>query len=175
MDGEAKPDGPPATDAGADPGDDEQVLVEYAMVLADGVQEALGPWVQRCVAAIHEAWAGSVPTAVADQAAEAGRQAAADVGPRVRAVLATDVDEQRVNPLQVVRTATAYPTAVLLAAGVPPVRRDLEAERQFPDDPYDLTPASFADLDPGLHEPGIAWGAAKAHVVLRRRRAEGRR
>ena len=31
------------------------------------------------------------------------------------------------------------------------------------------------DLDPALHEPGLRWGAAKAHVVLARRRAEGRR
>ena len=45
----------------------------------------------------------------------------------------------------------------------------------FPDDPYDLTPGSFADVDPSLHEPGLVWGAAKAHVVLARRRREGRR
>jgi hypothetical protein len=37
-----------------------------------------------------------------------------------------------------------------------------------------VVPASFADLDSTVHEPGIVWGAAKAHVVLRRRRAEGR-
>jgi hypothetical protein len=40
---------------------------------------------------------------------------------------------------------------------------------------YDLTPASFADVDPALHEPGLVWGAAKAHVHLARRRREGRR
>ena len=33
----------------------------------------------------------------------------------------------------------------------------------------------FADVDPTLHEPGLRWGASKAHVVLLRRRAEGRR
>ncbi len=45
----------------------------------------------------------------------------------------------------------------------------------FPDDDYDLTPASFGDLDPALHEPGLVWGAAKAHVFLARRRAAGQR
>jgi hypothetical protein len=60
---------------------------------------------------------------------------------------------------------------VLADAGVPPVHRDGAAERLFPDDVYDLTPASFADLDAAVHEPGLVWGAAKAHVILRRRRA----
>ena len=31
------------------------------------------------------------------------------------------------------------------------------------------------DFYASLHEPGLVWGAAKAHVVLARRRAEGRR
>jgi hypothetical protein len=53
---------------------------------------------------------------------------------------------------------------------VPAIERDRQAEAQFPDDDYDLTPASFADLDPALHEPGLRWGAAKAHVHLRRHR-----
>jgi hypothetical protein len=47
--------------------------------------------------------------------------------------------------------------------------------RSFPDDVYDLTPASFADVDPALHEPGLVWGAAKAHVHLARRRRQGKR
>jgi len=68
-----------------------------------------------------------------------------------------------------------HPTAVLAAAGVPTVRRDRVAERLLPDDVYDLAPAAFADVAPELHEPGLVWGAAKAHVVLARRRREGRR
>jgi hypothetical protein len=55
------------------------------------------------------------------------------------------------------------------------VARDEFSLRNFPDDVYDLTPASFADVDPELHEPGLLWGAAKAHVHLARRRREGRR
>jgi hypothetical protein len=59
---------------------------------------------------------------------------------------------------------------VLVAAGVPPVHRDRHAERLFPDDLYDLGPAAFGDLGPEVHDRGLEWGAAKAHVVLRRRR-----
>jgi hypothetical protein len=64
---------------------------------------------------------------------------------------------------------------VLDELGVGPPDRDEFARRNFPEDRYDLTPASFADVDPTLHEPGLVWGAAKAHVVLQRRRAEGLR
>ena len=52
--------------------------------------------------------------------------------------------------------------------------RDRFAEQTFPDDVYDLVPASFADVDPSLHEPGLLWGAAKAHTVLVRRKGLGR-
>jgi hypothetical protein len=67
----------------------------------------------------------------------------------------------------------ASATAVLRDAGLAPVDRDADAQRLFPADVYDLTPASFAELDPAVHEPGLLWGAAKAHIVLRRRRTPG--
>ncbi|MCU1372626.1 MAG: hypothetical protein JWO77_3820, partial [Ilumatobacteraceae bacterium] len=101
------------------------------------------------------------------------RRAAADVGARARELLALDVDAQPTGPLAVVRTAVRYPTEVLAAAGVSHVVRDEFAERAFPGDVYDLAPAAFADLDPALHDAGLVWGAAKAHVVLRRRRSGG--
>ena len=65
--------------------------------------------------------------------------------------------------------------AVLRAAGASPVPRDDFDVRNFPDDVYGLSPATFADVDPALHEPGLVWGAAKAHVHLARRRREGKR
>ena len=36
------------------------------------------------------------------------------------------------------------------------------------DDVYGLAPASFADVDQSLYEPGLEWGAAKAHAHLTR-------
>jgi len=164
---DANPDG--RTDA------DEAALAGYAEALAGGIEAALGPWVERCVAGILDQWQpGSAPAAAADARA-AGEQARQEVGAAVRALLATDVDEQRTGPLALLRQAVRYPTAVLAAAGVPPIERDDFAERAFPADVYGLAPAAFTDLDPALGEVGLVWGAAKAHVVLARRRAEGLR
>ncbi|MGB1727392.1 MAG: hypothetical protein ACPHIW_04525, partial [Ilumatobacteraceae bacterium] len=94
---------------------------------------------------------------------------------RLGALLGTDVDEQRANPLDILRDAIGGPTAVLRAAGAQPVARDRFAEERFPDDVFDLTPATWADIDESLAEPGLTWGAWKAAIVLTRRREEGLR
>jgi hypothetical protein len=151
---------------------DELVLAGYATALADAVEAHLPGWVERSVDARLP---GAVPAEVAERARLAGRRAAVEVGARVRELLATDIDRQWTNPLAILRTAVRYPAEVLLEADAPRPARDRESERLHPDDVYDLTPAAFADIDPALHEPGIVWGAAKAHVHLARRRLEGRR
>lgn len=139
------------------------------MALADAVEAALPGWVERSVARIMAAWSGGAPGAgIADAAREAGRRAGAEVGAEVRALLAADIDEQWTTPLSLLRAAVRYPTAVLQDAGVPPVERDPFRERLEPGDLYDLSPASFADVDPSLAEPGILWGAAKALAHRRR-------
>src|SRR3954447_6431842 len=116
------------------------------------------------------AWAGEVPAAVAADARQAGDQATADVGAELRRLLALDAERQPTNPLSVLRAAVRYPTAVLQRAGVPPVVRDEFRERAFPDDAYDLAPATWKDVDEALHEPGIIWGAWKAKTVMERHR-----
>jgi hypothetical protein len=93
----------------------------------------------------------------------------------LEALLGTDVDEQRTNPLSLFRHAVRGPTALLIAHGVPRPPADPFASAHFPDDAYRLGPASWSDVDPTLHDPGLAWGAWKAMTVLRRRRDEGRR
>jgi hypothetical protein len=104
--------------------------------------------------------------------ARAGETAADDVGGRVRELLALDIDEQWTNPLTLIRTAISYPTEILQQLGAPTVARDEQSKRFHPDDIYDLTPASFADLGQEVRDLGLSWGAAKAHVHLRRRRQE---
>ncbi|MDP9386646.1 MAG: hypothetical protein M3Q48_01645 [Actinomycetota bacterium] len=143
-------------------------MEEQAQALARAAEEALPRWVERSVERLLVAYHGAADPGVMDEARAAGRRAAAEVGGKVRTLLEADVDEQPTTPLALLRQAVRYPTGVLVAAGVPPVVRDRFAEERFPDDPYDLTPASFADIDPLLHEPGLAWGAAKAWVVTRR-------
>jgi hypothetical protein len=156
--------------------DDETMLRRLADDLADRIERYLPWWALRCVDTRMTEWSGSVPMAVMDAGQEAGYEAGRVVGPTVRALLRADVDEQGANPLALVRgLAVPFPTRVLQDAGVPPVVRDEFAERAFPDDPYDLSPATFGDIHESLHEPGLAWGAAKAYVVLARRRAEGLR
>ena len=151
--------------------DDAAALAGYAAALADAIEDALPRWVERVVAERWAQWSSvPLPAEVHAAAAAAGRQAVHEAGPAVRALLAADVDAQRTNPLAVLRSAARHPTAVLAEAGVPPVVRDAQAERLLPADVYDLGPTSFAELEPSVHEPGLLWGAAKAHVVLRRRR-----
>jgi hypothetical protein len=134
---------------------------EHAAALADAIEATLPSWVERSVTRLMTAWKGTVDDSTRRAAAEAGRQAAAEVGPAVRELLAADIDDQRTTPLSLLRGAVRYPTAVLEVAGE-------QQERLFPDDVYDLAPATFADVDPALAEVGLAWGAAKAFEHLQR-------
>ena len=137
--------------------------------LVAAVEASIGPWVEREVARIMTAYFGQVSPDVAEAAHDAGVEATVVVTERLRAVLALDVEAQPTNPLSILRDAVRYPTGVLRVAGVPPVRRDDFRARVFPDDLYDLAPATWRDVDERLHEPGIIWGAWKAKTVLDRR------
>lgn len=140
---------------------DDARLVELGTALADAVEAALGPWAAAALARFEP---GLEPASV-DRAVAA---AAAEVMPPLRTLLALDVDRQRQGPLAVVRRAVRPLTEVLRAAGVPPVPRDDQQRALFPGDEYDLVPARFSDLGPEVGEAGIAWGAAKAFVHMRR-------
>lgn len=90
-------------------------------------------------------------------------------------LLATDVDDQRTNPLAVYRSGLGAVTAYLRGRHVPTPPADRFAADRYPDDPYQLGPATWSDIDDELHTPGLIWGAWKAKTVLDRRRAEGLR
>ena len=161
------------------PADPDAELAEHAERLAAEVDARLPGWVERSVARRLAEAGDRVPPRTAERAGEdahrGGVAAREQIGPQLRALLRQDVDEQRTTPLEIVRRAVRFPTAVLAEAGVPPLARDEVAERTHPDDVYDLAPAAWGDVDPALADPGLTWGAAKAYVVLHRRRAEGRR
>ncbi len=151
--------------------DPATVLRRYGQELADAVDEVIEAWVLRSVRTRWSQFHGEeLPPQLAAEAAQVATVARREVGAELRALLGADLDAQRSGPLSVLRGAVRFPTAVLRAAGVSPVVRDAFAERAFPADDYDLSPAAFADVDPSLHEPGISWGAAKAHATLQRRR-----
>lgn len=165
-------DAPPGGHAGgSDPAaDDEALFRALSDRLVDELVAALPGWVEGQVRRIHEAWSGTCPPDVEAAAADAGRSAAYEVGRELRDLLALDIDEQRRNPLSVVRPAVRYPAAVLSDAGVPTVVRDDFERERFPDDGYGLTPAGFADLGDEVGAVGLAWGAAKARLHMRRHR-----
>lgn len=139
------------------------------MALAEAVEELVPGWVERSVRRVAGDAGRALGPELVEATAEAARSAGRDLGAEVRALVAADIDDQRTTPLSILRAGARYPAAVLRAAGVPPVDRDATRGRLFPDDLYDLAPATFADVDPRLTEPGLRWGAAKALAHLRRR------
>jgi hypothetical protein len=160
------------TDVAAE-ADPDAALAEQGAALADAIVTALPGWSTRVVEHLLVAHRGAADPDLLERATRAGREAAETVGPPLRTLLAADVDQQHTNPLSVVRDAVRWPAEVLRDAGVPPVVRDEHDERHFPDDVYGLTPMTFADIDPALHDLGIVWGAwkARAHLVRHRRRS----
>lgn len=144
-------------------------LDEVSAAIVDGVQRVLPGWVAGRVTVIADAWGRLDPAARAALGtrthAEATAATARVVG-ELRTLFATDATAQRTTPLEIVRSATREVTAVLEAAGVPPVERDAFDERAFPDDVYGVTPGSLADLgDDDLGPLQLAWGLAKARVL----------
>ena len=150
--------------------DDEAALARYGDELVRAVDASIGAWIRSCVESVLAAQQRAIDDRTRALIADAARDAARDVGDRLRDLLARDIDEQPHNPLSILRSAVSYPTHVLRAAGAQPVARDEFDTHAFPDDEFGLTPAAFADFSPAVHEAGTAWGAAKAFVHLRRRR-----
>ena len=151
--------------------DPDAVLAAAGAALADAVEAAVPRWVERSVRDLLVAFGGAAGPAALERACEAGREAADEVVPELRRLLATDVDRQWANPLALVRRAVSFPTAVLAAKGVPPVVRDEYDEAHFPDDVYGLTPRTFTDVDPSLGDVALVWGAAKARASMVRHRS----
>ncbi len=164
---------PPSSSVGPGDGDDPDdaaALGRYAATLAAAMGEAIPRWIERSVLDRIRTQRGSVTDAERTAASEAGRRAGAEAGPALVQLLGTDIDTQATTPLAIARDQVRWATQALQAAGVVPSTRDAFAQRQDPDDLYDLVPGSFAAIDPALAEPGLHWGAAKAHVHLARRR-----
>jgi hypothetical protein len=137
------------------------------------VGRALPRWARGRVVGLLEAWGEARPEVLAAAGAaaeEAGAAAAARIVAELRPLLELDPEEQRVTPLQIVRSAYREPASVLREHGVAPIVRDEFAERAWPDDDYGLVPDTFADLgDDDLAPLHLAWGVAKATVVRARR------
>jgi len=146
-------------------------LEGYPLALLHAVDAAFEEWYGGRIVAIASA-AGAVldGTDTARVSAEAARWVSGELA----AFLAVDVDEQRTNPLHLLRSASRFATDLLDRSGVPrPVRDEFET-RAMPDDVFAVGPLAWVDLGDDVHEAGISWGAWKAATVLTRRRAEGK-
>ena len=151
--------------------DDDAALARFADELVRAVELAIGKWVEVSVVAVLRAQDHVIHDETVRLIGGARDEATSAVVEQLRTVLALDVDAQRTNPLSVLRAAVRYPTYVLRAVGATAIERDEFDQQSFPDDEFALTPAAFADFGPAVHDAGIMWGAAKAHVHLQRRKA----
>jgi hypothetical protein len=149
-------------------------LAETGAAIVAGVERQVPGWVQTQVGRLLDAWGRArAETRVRAQAqsVEAGTAATRRIVDQLRALFAVDPTQQQATPLEIVRSVYREPTAVLAAAGVPPIVRDEFDERAWPDDVYGLVPRTLGDLgDPGLAPLHLAWGMAKATVIRARRR-----
>lgn len=130
---------------------------EYSQSLIEATERVVPTWINRLVFSRIES---------TDEVRIATDQAAVDAQRFVRSSLTnlfdTDIDSQASTPLAVMREATKFAMQILASAGAPPVARDEQARRLFPEDDYDLVPANWGDIDESLVDPALAWGAAKA-------------
>jgi hypothetical protein len=143
--------------------DDEARLADIAAELDAALRAHVPRWLTRRALAL----APAIDRAVVDDAVTATMS---ELAPRLTRVLTADVDAGAGSPLATIRGAIGRLSAVLVEMGAQPVQRDEFDVRAFPDDVFALGPASFAEIDEALQEPGLLWGAARAHVHLRRRR-----
>jgi hypothetical protein len=147
----------------------QQLLDEGAARLVDGVERLGAAWVVDAVTRIVEAWGRlDEPTRAHTLAAAraAGEEASARVVAELRALFATDVADQRVTPLEIIRSLRTEATAVLRDAGIPEVERDDFETRSFPDDVYGIVLKAPAELgDEDLGGALLAWGMGKANAL----------
>ena len=150
----------------------DEMLEETGAAIVAGVDRAIPGWVEREVDRLLTAWGGLDAPSIREARAAAvvaGAAASRRVTDELRALLEGDAESQVSTPLEIVRTAVREPTAVLEAAGVPPLVRDAFEVRVWPGDVYGLVPRTFGDLgDDELAPLHLAWGVAKA-MVLRAR------
>lgn len=147
---------------------DEEMFTELSTAFANGIEAHLAEWTERNVRQLAAAAGVPDDREVASVAADAGRRCRAEVGPRIRELLAMDIDDQPATPLVMLRQAVSYATTALASLGVPEVHRDQFEQRSFPDDVYGLSPATISDLDESLGELAIMWGAGKAYLHKQR-------
>lgn len=149
----------------------EEVYRTAARDLLDALDDTIRGWIVRSLdSRLPGDWSRARRDALRGDIADVAEQIHAAVMPRLRDLLTTDVARQSAGPLGLLRSCVGPANRLLDELGVGRPERDPVTASMFPDDPHDLGPANFDDVDPRLHDVGLVWGAAKAHVVLTRHR-----
>ena len=149
-------------------------LESYPKDLFMAVIHAVPSWVARRMLEIASHGGVSAGADFMDAIESVSRETVQQLSGDLLALLATDVDQQRFNPLQVIREANVFANESLAMLGVPVPRRDEFDAQVMPHDHYAVGPLTWKDLSEDVHDAGITWGAWKAATVLTRRRAEGK-
>ena len=148
--------------------DDQARYQAYGRALQAAVADALPRWLEQVIgdrAGTEAARSTDAQSVVA--------QVVANAFARLGELATADVEKPLSGPLESLRRSMAPVSDYLDSIGVARPERDPVDREMRPDDPHDLGPMRFLDLGPEVHEAGIAWGAAKAHLHLRRRNRPG--
>ena len=147
-------------------------LAEASAAIVEGVERELPGWVRAQVRPSSTRGGASTPAAACaggHAPRDAGVDATARLWHELRELFALDPARRRRRRSRSCGSAYREPTAVLAAAGIPPVERDELRRRAWPDDRYGLVPRTLGDLgDPELAPLLLAWGIAKAAVLRAR-------
>ena len=149
-------------------------LEPYPHALYLAVMDAVPGWLADRISSITRFGVGAVPNDMASEMPVVVGRVEHEIERALLQLLVTDVDEQRQNPLHVLRTCVAPATELMKRHSVPMPTRDEFETKAMPDDVYAIGPLTWKDLGEEVHEAGINWGAWKAAAVLTRRRAEGK-
>lgn len=141
---------------------DAQQYAAHAEALRRAVLDAVPAWIDR----VLEPFA--VPSDAADRETAAA-ETVAGIDERLAVLAASDPDVAMSGPLELIRQSTVPLQRWLADRGASAPTRDPWDVRSSPDDVYALGPMTFRDLSEEVHVAGITWGAAKAHIHLRRR------
>lgn len=148
---------------------DEMRLRETALRFSDAIYVALPRWIDRVVTDRAGADTDFSEDEIAVFIERAGKAAQTDIGEKARLLL----DSAATKPadlLQLLQSAVHYPTGVLHYLGVEQAQRGAFAQAAWPEDIYELTPKSMADIDESLEEPFTRWDAARKLAGARRSR-----
>ena len=154
------------SDPNSDLSADLRAMASISAALLAAVDRSAAAWVRHCVGRfVAPPWSAELDHRVD----EAGERCRLELVDQLSKLFAIDIAAQSTTPLVILRGAHVWPTEVLEALDVAAPRRDPFDERMDPTDRYGLAPRGWADFGEEVAESGLMWGAAKAHLHLRRR------